>query len=154
MIDLPDGSFLMPNATALVEAGVFLVVLIVVSKWVMPRLQSALNERQRRIDEQLDAAAAATAAAGSREKRAEELLRQARLDARLIIDRAYEQRDHLVAEGMRRGQEEYDWFTRSRPAAHESAAVRRTPRAPHRSAHASRRSPAHSVRPAPPPIGS
>jgi len=115
MIDLPAGNFLLPNATALVEAGVFLIVLFVVARWVMPRVQATLDERRRLVDVELAAAADAKEAAATREQRAEEVLRQARREARVIIDRAYEHRDYLVAEGMRKGREEYDWFTRSRP---------------------------------------
>src|SRR3954469_10674261 len=117
MIDLPAGNFLLPNATALVEAGVFLIVLFVVARWVMPRVQATLDERRRLVDVELAAAADAKEAAATREQRAEEVLRQARREARVIIDRAYEHRDYLVAEGMRKGREEYDWFTRSRPGA-------------------------------------
>jgi len=115
MIDLPAGNFLLPNATALVEAGVFLIVLFVVAKWVMPRLHATLDERRRLIDVELGTAADASEAAATHEQRAEEVLRQARREARVIIDRAYQLRDHLVAEGMRKGREEYDWFTRTRP---------------------------------------
>jgi len=115
MIDLPNGDFLLPNATTLVEAAVFLIVLFVIAKWVMPRLQATLDERRRRIDDQLGAAAEAAKAAARYEERAEEVLRQARREARVIIDRAYEHRDYLVAEGMRKGREEYEWFTRTRP---------------------------------------
>jgi len=115
MIDLPAGNFLLPNATALVEAGVFLIVLFVVARWVMPRLQATLDERRRLIDVNLAAAADASKAAAAREQRTEEVLRQARREARVIIDRAYEHRDHLVAEGMRKGREEYEWFTRTVP---------------------------------------
>jgi len=117
MIDLPNGNFLLPNATALVEAGVFLIVLFVIARWVMPRLRTILDDRKRHIDDQLGAAADATAAASSHERQAAEVLRQARREARVIIDRAYEHRDYLVAEGMRKGREEYDWFTRARPGA-------------------------------------
>jgi len=113
MIDLPDGNFLVPDATALVEAAVFLIVLFVVSKWVLPRMQSTLNDRRRRIDDELGAAARAVAAAKRRDERAQELLRQARHEARIIIDQAHERHDFLVAEGKRKGREEYEWFSKS-----------------------------------------
>src|SRR3954453_23430102 len=115
MIDLPNGNFLLPNATALVEPGLFLLVLFVIAKWVMPRLHATLEDRRRLVDDQLGAAADASAAATNHERRAKEVLRQARREARVIIDRAYEHRDYLVAEGMRKGREEYSWFTRARP---------------------------------------
>jgi hypothetical protein len=112
LIDLPSSTFLLPDATALVEAAVFLLVMFVVSKFVLPRLQTLARRRQQLIDHDLKSAAAAKAAAHRREHEAAELVRQARRQARAIIDEAYERRDYLVADGMRKGREEYEWFTR------------------------------------------
>jgi len=120
MITLPKGNFLVPDATALVEAAVFLIVLFVVVKWVMPRLGAALDDRRRHIDDQLREAAEAVARAKRREERAEELLREARREARSIIDRAYERHDFIVEEGKRKGREEYEWFARPRVVAQHS----------------------------------
>lgn len=114
MINLPDGNFLVPDATALVEGLIFIVVLFVVAKWVMPRLSETLDDRRRHIDGELHAASEAVAEARRREQQAEELLRDARRQARTIIDGAYERRDFLVEEGMRKGREEYEWFSRAR----------------------------------------
>jgi F-type H+-transporting ATPase subunit b len=113
MIDLPNGNFLLPDATALVEGAVFLVVLFVVSKFVLPRLQDMAIRRQRLIEHDLSSAAAAKVAARRHEEEAAALIGQARREARAIIDEAYERRDYVVAEGMRKGREEYEWFTRT-----------------------------------------
>jgi F-type H+-transporting ATPase subunit b len=115
MIDIPDASFLLPGATTLVEAAVFLVVLFVVSRWVLPRIQAAVEQRRRLVEDALAEAAAARAAAEDRQQEADDALRHARLQARDIIDLAYERHDFLVEEGKRKGREEYDWFTRSIP---------------------------------------
>jgi len=112
MIDLPSSNFLLPDATAVVEGVVFLVVLFVVSKFVLPRLQALAIQRQRLIEHDLTSATAAKDAARRHEEEAEELIRQARRQARTIIDEAYERHDYIVAEGMRKGREEYEWFTR------------------------------------------
>ena len=117
MIQLPEGNFLVPDATALVEAAVFLIVLVVVSKWVMPRLSATLDARRRHIDDELRTAARAVAEAERRERRAQQLLQQARREARTIIDRAYERHDFLVEEGKRKGRDEYEWFTHTRAVA-------------------------------------
>jgi F-type H+-transporting ATPase subunit b len=124
MIQLPNSNFLLPDATALIEAVVFLVVLVVVSKLVLPRLHTLMVERRRQIDDALRSAAETEAAARARHEEAASTLRAARRQARLIIDSAYERRDHLVAEGRRKGREEYAWSTR-RLAPPESA--RHTP---------------------------
>lgn len=114
MIHLPEGNFLVPDATALVEAAVFLIVLVVVTKWVMPRLSATLEARRRRIGDELRAASEAVAEAERRERRAQQLLQAARHEARTIIDGAYERHDFLVEEGKRKGREEYEWFSRTR----------------------------------------
>jgi F-type H+-transporting ATPase subunit b len=115
MIDIPDASFLLPDATTLVEAAVFLIVLFVVGRWVLPRIHAVVDERRRQLEETLAAAAAAQSAAADRQREADEVLRQARREAREIVDLGYERRDHLIAEGIRKGREEYDWFTRTVP---------------------------------------
>ena len=117
MIRLPEGNFLVPNATALVEAAVFLIVLVVVTKWVMPRLSATLEVRRRGIHDELRTAAEAVAEAERREHRAKQVLQQARREARSIVDRAYERHDFLVEEGKRKGREEYEWFSRTRAVA-------------------------------------
>lgn len=114
MIDLPDSNFLVPNATAVVEAAVFLVVLFVVSRWVMPRLNATLDQRRRLIEDEIRAASEAAREAQKREKLADDILRQARRDAGAIRDRAYEHGDYVVAEAIRKGREEHAWLTRPR----------------------------------------
>ena len=110
---LPEGNFLVPDATALIEAAVFLVVLVVIAKWVMPRVQATIDQSKRHIEGELHAASQISAEARKRAEQADELLRQARRDARVIRDRACEYRDYLVAEGKRMGREEYEWFSRT-----------------------------------------
>jgi len=108
------GVTLVPDVTILLEVAVFLIVLAVVSRFVLPRIQAAVSERQRHVVEQLAAAEEATARARTIEENAAAHLRAARLEARRIIDEAYERRDHLIEEGMRKGREEYNWYTRER----------------------------------------
>jgi len=112
MIELPDNNFLVPDATALVEAVVFVVVLVVVSKFVLPRLNTLMAQRRHQIDDALRAAAVAETEAQARRDDAAVALRSARRQARLIIDRAYAHSDYLVAEGRRKGRDEYEWSTR------------------------------------------
>jgi len=111
-MDLPNGNFLLPDATALVEGAVFLVVLVVVSKFVLPRLHGLAAQRKQLIDNDLSSASDAESAARHHEEEAALLIGQAHREARAIIDRAYERHDFIVAEGMRKGREEYEWFTR------------------------------------------
>jgi F-type H+-transporting ATPase subunit b len=117
------GVTLVPDATIVLEIAVFLIVLAVVSRFVLPRIQVAVSDRQRHGSEQLAAAEAAEARAHAIEKRAAASLVAARLEARRIIDDAYERRELLVKEGMRKGREEYDWYTRQRLPSDEHTTV-------------------------------
>lgn len=108
------GVTLVPDATILLEVVVFLIVLAIVSRYVLPRIQAAIVERQQHVADRLAAAEAAETRALAAEAAAEAKLRAARQEARRIIDDAYGRRDHLIKEGMRKGREEYDWYTRPR----------------------------------------
>ena len=44
------GNFLIPNGTFVVELVIFLVVLGVIAKWILPPLQEVSETRQSRID--------------------------------------------------------------------------------------------------------
>jgi F-type H+-transporting ATPase subunit b len=116
------GVTLVPDATILVEVAVFLIVLAVVSRYVLPRIRSAVAERQRNVSEQLAAAEKAEARAQQTEQQAAAALGAARREARRIIEDAYERRDHLIKEGIRKGREEYEWYTRHRPPSHAPVA--------------------------------
>ena len=105
---------LVPDATLLLELAVFLIVLAVVSRYVLPRLQAVIVERQGHVDRLLAAAEAAEARALAAEAEATAKLRAARRQVREILDEAYERRDHLIKEGTQKGREEYDWYTQRR----------------------------------------
>lgn len=108
------GVTLVPDATILIEVAVFLIVLVVVSRYVLPRIHAAVAERQHHVSGQLAAAAAVEMRARLLEQQAKASLSAARHESRRIIDDAYERRDHLIKEGMRKGREEYDWYTQHR----------------------------------------
>ena len=78
------GVTLVPDATILVEVAVFLIVLTVVSRYVLPRIRSAVAERQRHVSEQLAAAEKAEARAQQTEHQATDALGAARREARRI----------------------------------------------------------------------
>jgi F0F1-type ATP synthase membrane subunit b/b' len=74
------------------------------------------------VSGQLAAAAAAETRAHTLEQQAHATLSAARHESRRIIDDAYERRDHLIKEGMRKGREEYDWYVRHRLRSDEPVA--------------------------------
>lgn len=100
--------FIVPNGTLIAEIIAFVVVLWVVAKYVLPRLNQALAERQQMIASELQAAdqAKADAAAADEARRTE--LEAARLRAREIVEQAQRTADRLAEEARTRGQTEYD----------------------------------------------
>lgn len=100
--------FIIPNGTLFAEIVAFLVVLWVVGKYVLPRLNKVLAERQDAIASELAAAdqAKADAAAADEARRTE--LEAARLRAREIVEQAQRTADRLAEEARTRGQTEYD----------------------------------------------
>jgi F-type H+-transporting ATPase subunit b len=100
--------FLLPNGTFFVELAVVVVILILVTKKVLPPLNAALEARQDKIRTALEAADAARAdAAAADEARAQELA-DARLKAQEIVAQAQAISDQLKAEQGGRAQAEYD----------------------------------------------
>jgi F-type H+-transporting ATPase subunit b len=110
-----EGPALMPDATLLGELAVFLIVLAVVSRYVLPRLYAVILQRQKQVADRLAEADAAENRARAAEAQAAARLQDAFQRARKITDGAYEQRDWLISEGMRKGREEYEWYIRPRP---------------------------------------
>jgi F-type H+-transporting ATPase subunit b len=110
-----EGPALMPDATLLGELAVFLIVLVVVSRLVLPRLYAVIVQRQQQVADRLAAVDEAENRARAAEAQAAAQLQHAFQRAREITDGASEQRDWLISEGMRKGREEYEWYTRPRP---------------------------------------
>ena len=50
-------NFLLPNATFLVELGIFALLVFVLAKWVIPPINKAMTDRQAAIKAQFDALA-------------------------------------------------------------------------------------------------
>ncbi len=100
--------FLIPNGTFFVELVLFVVVLGVVAKFILPPLQQAMNERSRRVREALQASdeGHVTAAALDTDRLA--VLDAARAEARSLLDEAGRAVDELFAQARARGQAEHD----------------------------------------------
>jgi F-type H+-transporting ATPase subunit b len=112
-------NFLVPDATLGIELIAFLVVLVVITRLVLPRLRSAVAHRQDQIAASFAGAADADQRARSAEHSRLETLAAARREAREATDQGYATRDYLIAEGRRAGREEYVWLAGR--AARESA---------------------------------
>jgi F-type H+-transporting ATPase subunit b len=100
--------FLLPNGTFFIELVTVVVILLLMTKYILPPLNKALESRQEKIRESLAAADAAKAeAAAAGDKRAH-LLTAARDQAREIVAAAQSTSDQVRAEAAGRGQAEYD----------------------------------------------
>jgi F-type H+-transporting ATPase subunit b len=100
--------FLLPNGTFFVELIIFIVLVVVMGKKIIPPITAALAERQERIRASLDAAdqARADAAAADDERRA--VLEDARQKAREVVAEANRTAEAVRVDFQTRGQTEYE----------------------------------------------
>lgn len=102
------GMFLLPNGTFLVELAVLLVILFLTTKYIVPPLNKAMEERQADIRNSLDAADAARADAAAADEERRAAIDEARAQAREIVAAAQATSDQIRGEAQGRGQAEYD----------------------------------------------
>ncbi|HWD95648.1 MAG TPA: F0F1 ATP synthase subunit B [Acidimicrobiales bacterium] len=100
--------FLLPNGTFFVELVVVAVILFLMTKYILPPLNKAMESRQEKIRSALAAADAARAEADAADDERAQVLAQAREQARAIVAGAQETSDQLKAEAAGRAQVEYD----------------------------------------------
>ena len=102
------GIFLLPNGTFFVELIVSIILILAIYKWVLPPLNRAMEERQAKIRDSLDAAdrARADAEAADDERRA--VLEEARHQAREIVAQANRTAEQVRLDAQARGQSEYE----------------------------------------------
>jgi F-type H+-transporting ATPase subunit b len=102
------GIFLLPNGTFFVELIVFIVLIVIMQKKIIPPVTRALAERQERIRASLDAAdqARADASAADDERRA--VLEEARQQAREVVAQANRTAEAVRVDFQTRGQAEFE----------------------------------------------
>ncbi len=100
--------FLLPNGTFFIELVTMVVILLLMTKYILPPLNKALESRQEKIRESLAAADAAKAEAAAAGDERAKLLSAARDQAREIVAAAQATSDQVRAEAAGRGQAEYD----------------------------------------------
>ncbi|HVA52211.1 MAG TPA: F0F1 ATP synthase subunit B [Acidimicrobiales bacterium] len=100
--------FLLPNGTFVVELLVVAVILFLMTKYILPPLNRAMEGRQEKIRSALAAADAARAEAAAADEERAKVLVEAREQARVIVAGAQETSDRLKAEAGGRAQVEYD----------------------------------------------
>jgi F-type H+-transporting ATPase subunit b len=100
--------FLLPNGTFFIELVTVVVILLLMTKYILPPLNKALESRQEKIRESLAAADAAKAEAAAAGDERAQLLTAARDQAREIVAAAQATSDQVRAEAAGRGQAEYE----------------------------------------------
>ena len=100
--------FLLPNGTFFVELLVVVAILFIVTKYILPPLNKAMESRQATIRASLEAAETARAEAASAGDERAAALAQARDQAREIVAAAQALADQVKAEAGGRGQAEYE----------------------------------------------
>ncbi len=100
--------FLLPNGTFVVELLVVVVILWLVTKYILPPLNKAMETRQEKIRSSLEAADLARAQAEEAGEERAKVLTAARDQARDIVAAAQKTADQVKAEAAGRGQVEFD----------------------------------------------
>lgn len=102
------GIFLLPNGTFFVELAVFLVLIYLIGKYILPPLNRAMEARQAHIRTALEAADAARADAAAADDERRSALEDGRRQAREIVAQANRTAEQVRTEAQARGQAEYD----------------------------------------------
>ena len=103
-----ESVFLLPNGTFFVELAVVALILFLVTKYIVPPINGALEARQEKIRTALEAADAARAEAAASDDERQRILNEARDNAREIVAAAQATADQVKAEAGGRAQTEYE----------------------------------------------
>ncbi len=100
--------FLLPNGTFVVELVAVVVILFLVTKYILPPLNKAMESRQEKIRASLEAADQARVEAAAAGDERVQVLTQARDQAREIVEGAQATSDQVKSGAAGRGQAEYE----------------------------------------------
>ena len=90
-----ESVFLLPNGTFFVELAVTIILIVAFSKWVLPPLTKAMDDRQEQIRASLEAAEKARQDAEAADDERHDVLEAARSQAREIVAMAQQTSDQL-----------------------------------------------------------
>ena len=108
MLAASGGNFLVPDGTFIAELIAFLIIVGIFAKWILPPLNRAMEKRQAEIKESLEAAERARSEADETRAQRQGILDEARAQARQIVAQANASAERSRAEGVERGQQEYE----------------------------------------------
>ncbi|MGB9111978.1 MAG: F0F1 ATP synthase subunit B [Acidimicrobiales bacterium] len=103
-----SSNFIVPNATFFVELIIFIVVLGIVAKFVLPPIQKVMQDRDELVRKEQDSAELARREAARLEAERLQTLADARARARETLQEASRQAEDLLQDARARGQQEHD----------------------------------------------
>ncbi|MDQ6849473.1 MAG: F0F1 ATP synthase subunit B [Actinomycetota bacterium] len=99
-------NFLIPNATFIAEIVAFLIVVVIIAKYIYPYIQKPLRERQEIIKQQIEDAEKAREKLAEAESAYQRALVEARTEAAQIRENARAEAQRTVEELRQQAQEE------------------------------------------------
>src|SRR5580700_5908485 len=102
------GIFLLPNGTFFIELIVSIILILAIYKWVLPPINKAMEERQEKIRDSLEAADRARADAEAADDERRSVLEGARQQAREIVATANRTADQVRSEAHVLAETEYE----------------------------------------------
>lgn len=97
---------LLPNGTLIAEIIAFVIILVVLAKYVVPPINKAMSERQQQVRDQFEDLDRSKAAAEAERKKYHAALTDAQAEAGRIRQQAHEDGAQIVAESRRQAQAE------------------------------------------------
>jgi F-type H+-transporting ATPase subunit b len=101
-----SGNFLVPNATFIAEFIAFVLILGIIAKYILPRIQGPLHERQELIKKQVQDADEAKRKLAEADKAFQDALKEARAEAAQIRENARAEAQRTIEELRTQAQEE------------------------------------------------
>jgi F-type H+-transporting ATPase subunit b len=101
-----SGNFLVPNATFIAEFIAFLLILGIIARYILPRIQGQLRERQELIRKQVEDSDEAKLKLAEAEKAYQNALNEARTEAAQIRENARAEAQRTVEDLRAAAQEE------------------------------------------------
>jgi F-type H+-transporting ATPase subunit b len=105
---LTAGVFLLPNGTFFVELLIVFVLLYITSKFILPPLTKAMDERDADVRSSIEAAESARAEAAEADEERRAVIEQGRVEAREILSQAQAAAEQARSEALASAQGEYD----------------------------------------------
>lgn len=103
---LAANNFLLPNATFIAEFIAFLLILAIIGRYILPRLQGPLAERQKLVRQQMADSDEAKQNLADAQKKYQEALNEARTEAAQIRENARAEAQRTIEDLRTQAQEE------------------------------------------------